>query len=159
MLNDLERKILAAIQHGMPNTLTPYEDMAASIGISVEQLLDTLKTWKTQGKIRRVGAIVNHFQLGYGVGAMVAWDIPKDKIDDTGQLFASFAEVSHAYQRPSAPGWPYTLYTMVHAATAAELDSTIRAMSQASGIEKFQALKTIRELKKVPPTYIVNPKC
>lgn len=157
MLSDLERKIVAVIQHGMPNSLTPYEDMAEQVGIPVEQLLDTLKAWKAVGKIRRVGAIVNHFQLGYGTGAMVAWDVPSDKIDDIGQLFASFAEVSHAYQRLSSPGWPYTLYTMVHASGDEELNSVIRKMSQASGIETFQALKTIRELKKVPPTYIVNP--
>jgi DNA-binding Lrp family transcriptional regulator len=159
MLNTFERKIVAVIQCGMPNSLTPYEDMAEQIGISVEQLLDTLRAWKAQGKIRRIGAIVNHFQLGYGVGAMVAWDVPHDKIESIGQLFASFTAVSHAYQRPAAPGWPYTLYTMVHAATTAELDSTIRKMSQASGVEQFQALKTVRELKKVPPTYIVNPNC
>jgi len=157
MLNDLERKIVAVIQHGMPNSLTPYEDMAGQIGIPVEQLLDTLKAWKAAGKIRRVGAIVNHFQLGHGAGAMVAWDVPSDKIDAIGQLFASFVEVSHAYQRLSSPGWPYTLYTMVHASGDEELNSVIRKMSQAGGIDAFQALKTIRELKKVPPTYIVNP--
>jgi DNA-binding Lrp family transcriptional regulator len=157
MLNTFERKIVAVIQCGMPNSLTPYEDMAERIGIPVEQLLDTLKAWKAQGKIRRIGAIVNHFQLGYGVGAMVAWDVPHDKVESIGQLFASFAEVSHAYQRSSAPGWPYTLYTMVHTSTAAKLDLAIRAMSQASGIKHFHVLKTVRELKKVAPTYIVNP--
>lgn len=155
MLNDLERKILAVIQHRMPNSLTPYDDMAEKAGIPVDAFLDTLKMWRAEGKIRRVGAIVNHFHVGRGAGAMVVWDVPQDKIDSIGRLFASFAEVSHAYQRLSAARWPYTLYTMVHASGDEELNLVIQKMSHASGIDAFKALKTVRELKKVPPTYIL----
>ncbi|MEN8127657.1 MAG: Lrp/AsnC family transcriptional regulator [Planctomycetota bacterium] len=155
-MSDLEKKVLRVIQHGMPMSLSPYRDVADKIGISVEQLLDILCQWKAQGKIRRLGAIVNHFQMGHGTGAMVVWNVPKDRIDQIGRQFASFGKVSHAYRRPSKKQWPYNLYTMVHASGADELETTIRTMSQQSGITEFRALKTIRELKKVPPTYMIE---
>lgn len=158
-LNGLERKVLAAIQHGMPLSPQPYQDLADTIGISVGQLLDILRQWKVDGRIRRLGAIVNHFQMGHGVGAMVVWNVPDDRVDQVGQQFASFSKVSHAYRRPAKKQWPHALYTMVHASSTDELEQTIREMSQQSGVTKFRALKTIRELKKVPPTYIIeNPK-
>ena len=155
-LNNLERKILSAIQYGMPMSRLPYQEIAGEIGISVDLFLQTLRQWKAEGKIRRLGAIVNHFQMGHGVGAMVVWNVPTDSLDRTGGLFASLLKVSHAYERPSREQWAYNLYTMVHASDDNELEATIETMSQKSGIKDFRVLKTVRELKKVPPTYIVE---
>jgi len=156
ILSDLEKKVLAAIQHGMPMSAQPYLDLADMIGIAPEQLLQVLRQWKADKRIRRLGAIVNHFQMGQGVGAMVVWNVSEDRADQVGQQFASFAKVSHAYRRPLKKRWPYTLYTMVHASSAGELEQTIRDMSRQSGITEFRALKTVRELKKVSPTYILE---
>lgn len=156
ILNALERKILGAIQHGMPMSRRPYQELSQKIGIPVGRLLETLRQWRAEGKIRRLGAIVNHFQMGHGAGAMVVWSVPEGEIDRVGELFASFSDVSHAYQRPSTPAWPYTLYTMVHASTPEGLNAALQKMSKASGIEKCHVLRTLRELKKVPPTYILE---
>ena len=155
-LNDTDRKILAAIQHGMPNSLTPYKDLADEIGMTTEDLLENLRNWQETRKIRRLGAIVNHFKLGRGTGAMVVWDVPEEDIEKIGELFASFPDVSHAYERPTSKAWPFSLYTMVHASSVEELESTLKKMSDSSGVTNFSALKTVRELKKVPPTYIVK---
>lgn len=155
-LSVLENKILSAIQHGIPFSVTPYQDLADRIGISAEQLLEILRTWKDEKKIRRQGAIVNHFRMGHGFGAMVVWKVPDEKIQQVGDLFASFPKVSHAYQRPSRRQWSYNLYTMVHATSDEQLQETIRQMSQQSGVSEFRGLKTVKELKKVPPTYILE---
>lgn len=156
IMTDIERDILNAIQHGMPMSLSPYQDIAKDIGISEDQLLEVLRKWKSEKKIRRVGAIVNHFQIGHGAGAMVVWNVPEDRIEEVGNLFASFPKVSHAYHRPVQKQWSYNLYTMVHASNNHELQMTLETMSRKSGICDYRALKTVRELKKVPPTYIIN---
>ena len=156
ILSDAEKKVLNAIQHGMPMTLEPYQDLAETIGIAPEQVLQMLREWKNDKRIRRLGAIVNHFQMGHGIGAMVVWNVPEEDADQIGQQFASFSKVSHAYRRPSKKNWPFNLYTMVHATCADELEKTIRDMSSQSRISEFRALKTVRELKKVPPTYIID---
>ncbi len=157
MLNVLDKEILAAIQDGLPMTQTPYADLAAAIGISTDQLLVMLNDWKQKGYIRRVGAVVNHFQMGLSSGALVAWDVPAREIDRIGALFASFAEVSHAYQRPASTQWPYSFYTMVHASSEEQLCAVVMAMSRAGGIASFQRLSTVKELKKTTPVYTVSP--
>jgi len=73
--------------------------MAQQIGIDTGQLLAVLKDWKRQGKLRRIGAIVNHFKVGLCAGAMVVWKVEPERTKEVGELFAGFREVSHAYER------------------------------------------------------------
>ena len=154
MLSELEKKVLSVIQHGMPLTLTPYKDMADQLGVSVDDVLGVIKGWKEAGQLRRVGAIVNHFRVGLAGAAMVVWRVEEDRIEEVGKQLASFAEVSHAYERPSSDAWPYNLYTMVHGDDMAEVERTVASMSEACGVDDYSQLHTVRELKKVPPTYI-----
>lgn len=149
-----EKKILAVLQDGFPATPTPYADMAGRMGIPVEVLLETLESWRQQGKLRRLGAIVNHFRVGMGGGAMVVWQVPPECVEAVGKQLAGFSEVSHAYQRPLKPGWPYNLYTMVHAADGQDPMDIVARMSAACGVSQYRLLVTEKELKKVAPTYI-----
>lgn len=155
-LTDIERKLLAQIQHGLPATSTPYKDVAAQIGVDVEEVLDILNSWKSDGRIRRVGAIVNHFKVGLQAGAMVVWQVEQNRIEEVGKILASFPEVSHAYERPSTEQWPYNVYTMVHGQDVDAVMETITKMSVRAAVKNFKQLETVRELKKVPPTYIGN---
>ncbi len=152
--DDLERRILAALQNGLPDSRTPYADLAREIGISTEELLTTLEAWKQGGKLRRIGAVVNHFEVGLGEGAMVVWKVEPDRVAQVGEVLAGFKEVSHAYERQTAPGWDYNLYTMVHGTTQKAVRRTVERMSQAVGVSDYQILATRKELKKVPPRYI-----
>ncbi len=155
-LTELEKSVLAVLQEGFPkDSLTPYADMAGRIGIETEDLLDLLAKWQSQGKIRRIGAIINHFHVGMGSGAMVVWQVEPSRIEEVGLCLADFSEVSHAYQRPSSPQWPYNLYTMVHGADPASTEQTVKRMSETCGVADYQLLLTEKELKKVPPTYII----
>ena len=139
----------------MPNTRTPYKDVAEKLGIDVARVLAILKNWKNDGRLRRVGAIVNHFKVGLQSGAMVVWQTEQGRIEEVGKLFASFPEVSHAYERPSSEQWPFNIYTMVHGADQDALAATVKKMSEQAGVDNYRQLETIRELKKVPPTYIL----
>ena len=155
-LSDIEQKILQVIQHGLPQSKDPFGDIAEKIGIETDQLLEILKNWKDQGKIRRIGAIVNHFKVGLGGGAMVVWQVEQDQAEQVGKILADFEEVSHAYERHRNENWPYNIYTMVHGKNDKDVQQTVHRMSQACGISNFRILVTQKELKKVPPTYIIK---
>jgi len=155
-MSSIERRIIAVLQEGLPMGQTPYRDMAQRIGIETSQLLEVLKDWKKQGKLRRIGAIVNHFEVGLPAGAMVVWQAESERIVEIGQVFAGFKEVSHAYERQSSENWPYNLYTMVHGKRQEEVRQVIEDMSRACGVSNYRILITEKELKKVPPTYIID---
>lgn len=155
-MTDIELKILAVIQNGLPESVTPYADMAEQAGITTDELLDILRQWKTDGKMRRIGAVVSHFKMGIPAGAMVVWKVPCERTEEAGNILASFPEVTHAYEREQPEGWPYNFYTMVHGQSSEDVNATVDRMSEACGVSDFRQLRTVRELKKVPPTYIID---
>lgn len=153
-ISDVERRILAVLQQGFPRSRTPYKDMAERTGMSTGQLVAVLDDWKRQGKLRRIGAIVDHFKVGFSTGAMVAWRVEPERIEQVGMILAEFKQVSHAYQRNTGENWPYSLYTMVHGKDIQEAEQTVQRMSRACGVSNYRILFTEKELKKVSPTYI-----
>lgn len=153
-VNDVERRVLAALQDGLPRSRTPYSDLARRIGISTEELFAVLDRWKRDGTLRRIGAVVNHFQIGLADGAMVVWKVEPDRVAEVGGIFAGFEEVSHAYERRTAPGWEYNVYTMVHGTTPQEVGRTVQRMSEAAEVSEYLVLSTRKELKKVAPRYV-----
>ncbi len=155
-ISDIERKILAVLQGGFPRSQTPYKDVAERVGIETNQLLTILKNWKREGKLRRIGSIIDHFKVGISGGAMVAWRVKPERIEQVGIKLAGFKEVTHAYERKTAENWPYNLYTMVHGADIKEVEQIVKRMSQVCGVSDCRILETQKELKKVPPTYITG---
>ena len=158
-ISDIERRVLAAVQGGFPRSQTPYQDMAEQVGLRSDQLLSVLKNWKREGKLRRIGSIVDHLRVGLSGGAMVVWRVEPERVEQVGAILAGFPEVSHAYERHTCDHWPYNLYTMVHGANAQEVEQIVKRMSRACGISDYRMLTTVKELKKVPPTYISDPVC
>lgn len=130
--------------------------MAELVGIDTKQLLAVLDNWKRQGKLRRIGSIVDHFKMGLSAGAMVAWRIEPERIEQVGTILAGFKEVTHAYERKTAANWPYNLYTMVHGTDIQEVEQIVKRMSRACEVSDYRILTTQKELKKVPPTYVTG---
>jgi len=130
--------------------------MADLVGIDTKELLGVLNNWKREGKLRRIGSIVDHFKVGFSAGAMVAWQVEPERIEQMGKILANFREVSHAYERKTGENWPYNLYTMIHGAGMPEVKQTVGLMSLACGVSNYRILVTKKELKKVPPTYITG---
>lgn len=153
---DIERRVLAVVEKGFSVSRTPYADMAREAGLETAELLAILEKWKRQGRIRRIGAVVNHFKVGLGAGAMVAWEVEEERVEDAGRILAGFDEASHVYERKSSEEWPYNVYTMVHGTSRQDVEATVRKMSEACGVLRHRILFTKKELKKSPPRYILE---
>jgi DNA-binding Lrp family transcriptional regulator len=156
---DIERRVLAVVEKGFPVSRTPYADMAKQAGLETAELLAVLERWKRQGRIRRTGAVVNHFKVGLGAGAMVAWEVEEARVEDAGKILAGFEDASHVYERKSSEEWPYNVYTMVHGKSREDVEATVRRMSEACGVLRHRVLFTQKELKKSPPRYIEDKAC
>jgi DNA-binding Lrp family transcriptional regulator len=127
--------------------------MAEQAGTTTEQFLAVLESWKAEGKLRRIGLIVDHFKVGFSGGAMVVWQVEPGRIEQVGKMLGGFREVSHAYERETAQNWPFNLYTMVHGTDIQDVGRTVERMSRACAVSNYRILTTQKELKKVPPTY------
>lgn len=153
MLTDLEKRVIASIQHDIPIVERPYLELARTVGVSEELYLATLQSLCDRGIIRRLGATLKHQRTGYRANAMGAWIVPEERIEAVGRTMAAFRQVSHCYRRDPTPEWPYNLYTMIHAESEAACRETAQAMSRASGVADYALLFSRRELKKTSMVY------
>jgi DNA-binding Lrp family transcriptional regulator len=156
MLTDLEKKIVAAIQEDIAITERPYLEIARSLDISEETLLDHLRGLCTRGIIRRFGATLRHQQTGYKANAMAAWKVDESRIDEVGKAMAARPQVSHCYRRNPTGQWRYNLYTMIHAANEADCRETARQMAQSAAVEEYALLFSREELKKTSMVYFAT---
>jgi siroheme decarboxylase len=112
---DLDRNIILATQAGLPLIAEPYQQIAEQLNIDVEVLKQRLSIMMEDGRIRRIGAVPNHYKLGYTANGMTVWDVPDELVHELGERVGEMTFVSHCYQRPRfLPDWPYNLFAMVH---------------------------------------------
>ena len=153
MFTDLEKKIISLLQTDIPVVKRPFLEMAQRIGITEEQFLNVLKDLNDRGMIRRFGATLKHQKSGFKANAMVAWKVDEDRVEKTGNIMATFSEITHCYRRDPAPGWKYNLYTMVHASDEDECYAIAERISRAVGEDEYELLFSRKELKKISMKY------
>ncbi|MDE7371197.1 MAG: Lrp/AsnC family transcriptional regulator [Desulfovibrio sp.] len=149
-----ERAALAIVQGNIPDSLTPYADIAARTGLTEAEVLALLTRLKESGAIRRFGASIRHQRTGWTHNAMVAWIASEEEARACGPIAATHPRVSHAYYRPSrAADWPYTLYTMAHGRSEAECLGVVDDLLAAWPLREYAILRSLKELKKTSMTY------
>lgn len=127
MLDEIDRQIIQATQAGLPLTPEPYQTLAEQLGLTADDVMQRLSTMQDSGIIRRIGAVPNHYKLGYRFNGMTVWNVPDEVIDELGHKVGQLEFVSHCYHRPRhLPGWPYNLFAMVHGKSQEAVDEQIQ---------------------------------
>jgi DNA-binding Lrp family transcriptional regulator len=113
--DDFERRLIIATQAGLPLVPRPYDLLAEQLGVSAEAVKARLAAMLESGRIRRIGAVPNHYAIGYTANGMSVWDVDDAHIARLGETIGKLDFVTHCYERPRAlPDWPYNLFAMVH---------------------------------------------
>lgn len=147
-LEPFEKRLLALLEEPLPLVPRPWAVLASGLRVSQRRLLAAVGRLKRRGVVRRIAAVLRHRAAGYQANAMVCFRVPEERIPEAGRRAAQLPQVSHCYQRETAPQWPYSLYAMLHARTRQECDGLVRELAGAVGCEDFQLLYSLRELKK-----------
>ena len=114
-LDELDRRLIIATQAGLPLVPRPYDLLAEQLGVSAEVVKARLTAMLESGRIRRIGAVPNHYAIGYTANGMSVWDVDDAHIARLGETIGKLDFVTHCYERPRAlPDWPYNLFAMVH---------------------------------------------
>ena len=114
-LDEFDRRLIGCTQSGLPLVPRPYEAVGAMLGVSGEVVRERFAQLLASGLIRRIGAVPNHYRLGYVANGMTVWDVDDSLVDELGQQVGALPGVSHCYRRPrELPRWPYNLFAMLH---------------------------------------------
>jgi len=122
-LDDFDRALIAATQGGLPLVSRPYDAVGERLGVSGQQVRARLAQMLESGLVRRIGAVPNHYRLGFTANGMSVWDVDDALVDQLGERIGQLPGVSHCYRRPRRlPSWPYNLFAMLHGRTRAEVE-------------------------------------
>ena len=130
----LDRSIIIATQAGLPIDAHPYRVVAQLVNSTEQEVIRRVQRLLDMGIIRRIGAVPNHYRLGYRANGMSVWDVPDNLVKELGRQVGALSFVSHCYHRPRhAPTWPYNLFAMVHARTRDEAMSLVQHIAESLG--------------------------
>lgn len=152
-LSDLEQRVILALQQDLEVVPEPFEAVAKRAGATVAEVLAVIRGLKDRGIIRRFGATLRHQLSGFSANALVVWEVEAADLERVGRTLAAYRQVSHCYARNPAPGWPYTLYSMVHGRTPEEITALVAEMAAAVGVHHYEVLFSDQELKKTTMRY------
>ncbi len=148
-----DKRIISALCGDLPESLTPFGDIAGSLGLPEKELLSRIEEFRTSGLLRRLGATVNQRRIGLHANAMVAWRIADERIEEAAEAIISLRAVSHCYQRETRPGWPYNLYAMIHCKTRQQCGELAASVARSVKCDEYRLLFSEREFRKSSPQY------
>lgn len=156
MLNNIDKKIIAAMQADFPLVKEPYKVIAKQLGITEAELLQRLKSYQASGKLRKMGTVLRHRQVGFAANALCVWQVNEELVHEAGIKLAAHASVTHCYSRLTSKSWPYNLYAMIHASSREECTKLAAEVAETAGLPQPIMLFSIREWKKTSMRYFTE---
>jgi DNA-binding Lrp family transcriptional regulator len=136
-----------ALQTPAPITARLFDELARQQGVDRDALL-AFGREHLGGAIRRYVGTLRHRKLGVRANAMIVWSAPPEGLDAAGAILAQAPEVSHCYARNSIAGFPYTLYSMIHAPDLSDCEQVAARLSDEIGVRDYRLLVSLEEYKK-----------
>lgn len=150
-IDALDRAIIEATQAGLPLVPEPYRAVAEQVGAEPAEVMARMKRMLEAGIIRRIGAVPNHYRLGFRANGMSVWDIPDEHLREVGREIGGLGAVSHCYARPRRlPEWPYNLFAMLHGRVREEVLAEAARIAELLGdrVRRYDILFSTELLKK-----------
>jgi DNA-binding Lrp family transcriptional regulator len=156
--DDRDVAVIRALQGPMQVMDRPYDAAAEEAGMSTADLLSHLAGMVDRKILRRVAAILFHRRAGFSANGMGVWRVPEDRILEAGARMASVRGISHCYERPTYPDWPYSVFTMAHGRSKEECDAILDSIADEHDLhgEDRAVLYSSTEFKKVRLHYFTD---
>ncbi len=152
-LAEREREVVRRLQASIAVTEDPFGLLAGELGYAPDDLLALLKRWEAAGVIRRIAFVLRHRQLGFLANSMCVWSVAAGGIESAGASMAHSPHVTHCYERPAFPSFPFNLYAMIHAKTREQAAGIFERLGLDAGLSAGRMLWSVREYKKTSPVF------
>jgi DNA-binding Lrp family transcriptional regulator len=100
-MDDIDRRIIDALQEGFPVCERPFRDAGAVLGVHEDELIARVQHLLDSGVLTRFGPMFQAERLG-GAYALAAMQVPRDVFERTAAQVNALPEVAHNYERDHA---------------------------------------------------------
>ncbi len=150
-----DRAIIGALQGDTEARPDYFAPIAARLGMKEWDLLATLELWRRRGRLKRIGLLLAHRNAGWTANGMCCWRIEGDTTE-VGRALAACDEVTHCYERPEAPSFPFNLFAMIHSRSMEEAAATFAGLEERCRLAGGTMLISTREYKKTSMTFFAR---
>ena len=156
--DDTDVGVIRALQGPMAVVERPYDAASREVGMPVDRFLGHLRGMVDRKLLRRVAAILYHRRAGFSANGMGVWRVPEERVLEVGRRMAAVRGISHCYQRPTYPDWPYSIFTMAHGRSKEECDAILDRIAGEHGLhgDDRAVLYSSTEFKKVRLLYFTD---
>jgi DNA-binding Lrp family transcriptional regulator len=141
-MKDTDKRVLNALQRGLPITKRPYRACARRLGMSEKQLLRRVRRLRNTGVIRRLGVVFDTRKLGFS-SVLAAMHVPAARIQAVARIINNYPAVSHNYQRDHH----YNLWFTLSAPSRRALNNLIDEIKQKTKISDLKLFPAKRVFK------------
>ena len=151
-----DKEFIRELQKDLAITDKPFLKSAQKLGMSEDQIFEKLKHYEEIGVMRRYAAILRHRDVGFVANGMIVWKVPEQRIIEVGEKLGAFPQVSHCYQRPVYPDWPYNVFSMIHCKSQEEASDMAKEIQNQINVDEYKILFSAKEFKKTRVEYFVE---
>lgn len=141
-MDEIDLKLLAAVQEGFPISPRPFRDLGRALGLEEDEVISRLAMLQEEGLVRRIGPILDLRRMGRS-GILAALAVPLDEADEVAEVVSLYPEVSHNYLRPDDSG--YNLWFTV-SGTEERIQDILQEIRAKTGL-KMLVLPTLKIFK------------
>ena len=141
-MDEIDLKLLAAVQEGFPVSPRPFRDLGRALGLEEDEVISRLAMLQKEGLVRRIGPILDLRRMGRS-GILAALAVPLDRADGVAEVVSLYPEVSHNYLRPDDSG--YNLWFTV-SGTEERIQDILQEIRAKTGL-KMLVLPTLKIFK------------
>lgn len=120
-LDELDRRIINALQGGFPIVDEPYREVAASLGTTETELLARIQRMLEARVLTRFGPMFQIERLG-GRFVLAALAVPEERFAEVTERVNALPEVAHNYRREHALNMWFVLATETKSGIADAID-------------------------------------
>jgi len=151
-----DKEFIRELQKDLKVVDRPFLKYSEKLGMTEEQIFEKLKYYEEIGVMRRFAAILRHRDVGFTANGMIVWKVPDERITEVGEKLGAFPQVSHCYQRPVYPDWPYNVFSMIHCKSQDEAGEVAKTIQNQIDVPEYMILFSTREFKKTRVEYFVE---
>jgi DNA-binding Lrp family transcriptional regulator len=145
MMDSVDMQILLALQDGIPLVREPFSAIAAQLEIEPYEVIERLQRLRQEKIIRKFGLFVRKRKVGVIANAMVIWAVPSNRVQEVAEFLSGFREVTHCYERRTAPNWRYNVYTVIHGVERKAVSEFVKRLATAARVKNYLILFSLRE--------------
>ena len=131
-IDDIDRRVVNALQGGFPVSDHPFRDAARALGLEEDDLIARIDRLCETGVLSRFGPLYNAERMG-GQAILAAMAVPEDDFERVADLVNAHPEVAHNYARDHR----LNMWFVLSVENPERIDAVIAEIEAETGIHVF----------------------